>query len=58
LVFSVLAGVTAPFISIVMGDAISILNPLSTDAQIYDGLILLLKEIAIISSLLWFFSYI
>jgi hypothetical protein len=58
LIFSVLAGVTAPFISIVMGDAISILNPLKSDAEIHDGIILLLKEIAIISSLLWFFSYI
>lgn len=31
-----------------MGDAISICNPLSTDAQIHDGIIMLLKEIAII----------
>ena len=44
--------------SIVMGDAISICNPLSTDEQIHDGIIMLLKEIAIISSLLLFFSYI
>jgi hypothetical protein len=56
--FSVLAGFTAPWIAIVMGEVISIYDPKATTDSINDGMIYLIKMIAIISSVLWVCAYI
>lgn len=56
--FSILAGFTAPWIAIVMGEVISIYDPKANSDTIYDGIIYLIKMIAIISSVLWVFAYI
>lgn len=56
--FSVLAGFVSPLIAIVMGELIAVYDPRSTPDEINDGIIYLVKMIAIISSTLWVFSYI
>ena len=56
--FSILAGFTAPWIAIIMGEVISIYDPMATNDSIQDGIIYLIKMIAIISSVLWVCAYI
>lgn len=56
-VFSLLAGLATPLISIVMGRAIAIYDPLSTPEEISDGIIYLIKMICIIATIIWVTSY-
>lgn len=56
--FSVLAGLVAPTVSIVMGELIAIYDPRSTPDEINNGIEFLIKVICAISLTLWVFSYV
>ena len=52
-----ISGAAAPTIAIVFGEIVGIFNPSNTDEEINEGIIKLIKLIAVLSSILWVFGY-
>ena len=54
---SILAGGTAPFVAVIMGNIIELFDPNATDEKVHEGIKRLLTNITIISGVLWVTSY-
>jgi len=55
--FSILAGGTAPFVAVIMGNIIELFDPNASDEKVHEGIKILLRNISIISGTLWVTSY-
>ena len=54
---SIVAGFASPWSAVVMGEIITIFQPDASDEAVRDGIIYLLKMVAIISAVLWVCAY-
>ena len=54
---AVIAGASAPSIAIVFGEIVAIFNPTNTADEVEEGIITLIKLIAILSVVQWTFGY-
>jgi len=54
---AVLAGGTAPFVAVIMGNIIELFDPTATADQVSEGIKRLLTNISIISGVLWVTAY-
>lgn len=55
--FAILAGGTAPFVAVIMGNIIELFDPNASDEKVHEGIKILLRNISIISGTLWVTSY-